>query len=215
VGQENHTEGHPFRFGVWVDGQFRWVSDDGGSAESGWARELAYVEETLVTHVTLRHPGLALRLVCRDAVDFHIGGDEVGGLARYEDDYYHQVSNDVENVPSNRWFTCTLWLAQWSIAKAQTFEGLKPALELLDWVAARDLQSGVMAEQVRPDTNEPLSVGPLTWSHATLGDDCGGAPGQANASAPLSGVWSTYGLGRERGSSLGRAYYHSPRALPR
>ena len=28
VGQENHTAGHPFRFGVWVDGQFSWVSQD-------------------------------------------------------------------------------------------------------------------------------------------------------------------------------------------
>jgi GH15 family glucan-1,4-alpha-glucosidase len=28
-GGENHTAGHPSRFGVWVDGQFTWVSDDG------------------------------------------------------------------------------------------------------------------------------------------------------------------------------------------
>jgi hypothetical protein len=26
VGQENHTAGHPFRFGVWVDGQFRSIA---------------------------------------------------------------------------------------------------------------------------------------------------------------------------------------------
>jgi GH15 family glucan-1,4-alpha-glucosidase len=102
VGQENHTDGHPFRFGVWVDGQFRWVSDD------------------------------------------------------------------IENVPGNPWFICTLWLAQWHIAKARSFRDLKPALDILDWVADHDLRSGVMAEQVHPYTNEPLSVSPLTWSHATL-----------------------------------------------
>ncbi len=27
VGQENHTEGDPFRFGVYCDGRFSWVSD--------------------------------------------------------------------------------------------------------------------------------------------------------------------------------------------
>lgn len=93
---------------------------------------------------------------------------DVGGLARYEDDYYHQVSDDTENVPGNPWFICTLWLAQWAIAKAQSEEELERALELLDWVADHDLHSGVMAEQVHPYTNQPLSVSPLTWSHATL-----------------------------------------------
>jgi oligosaccharide amylase len=93
---------------------------------------------------------------------------DVGGLARYENDYYHQVSDDIESVPGNPWFICTLWLAQWYIAQAQSENDLEPALELLDWVTDHDLQSGVMAEQVHPYTNEPLSVSPLTWSHATL-----------------------------------------------
>ncbi len=35
----------------------------------------------------------------------------VGGLARYENDYYHRVSNDIAAVPGNPWFICTLWLA--------------------------------------------------------------------------------------------------------
>jgi GH15 family glucan-1,4-alpha-glucosidase len=38
----------------------------------------------------------------------------------------------------------------------------------LDWAADPALSSGVMAEQVHPYTNAPLSVSPLTWSHATL-----------------------------------------------
>jgi len=25
VGKENHAVGHPFRFGLWVDGRFRWM----------------------------------------------------------------------------------------------------------------------------------------------------------------------------------------------
>jgi glucoamylase len=93
---------------------------------------------------------------------------EVGGVARYENDYYHQVSQDIANVPGNPWFICTLWLAQWYIATARKMGDLKPALDILEWVAAHALPSGVMAEQVNPYTNAPMSVSPLTWSHATL-----------------------------------------------
>ena len=35
VGKENHTGGHRFRFGIWVDGQFDWVNKD-------WALRLEY-----------------------------------------------------------------------------------------------------------------------------------------------------------------------------
>ena len=90
----------------------------------------------------------------------------VGGIARYERDGYHQVSQDFTNVPGNPWFVCTLWVAQWLIKKATHLEQLKEALPLLEWVADRCLPSGVLAEQVHPYTNEPLSVSPLTWSHA-------------------------------------------------
>ena len=93
---------------------------------------------------------------------------EVGGMARYENDYYHQVSKDLKDVPGNPWFICTLWLGQWYIATAQERDDLVPALTILEWAAARTLPSGVMAEQVNPYTNEPMSVSPLTWSHATF-----------------------------------------------
>ncbi len=46
-------------------------------------------------------------------------------------------------------------------------EHLQPAIDLLSWAAERALPSGVLAEQVHPYTGEPLSVSPLTWSHAT------------------------------------------------
>lgn len=93
---------------------------------------------------------------------------DVGGMARYENDYYHQVSQDIRNVPGNPWFICTLWLAQWLIAKADKEADLKEPLELIKWSTSRALPSGVMAEQIHPYRNEPLSVSPLTWSHATL-----------------------------------------------
>ncbi|HLQ33276.1 MAG TPA: glycoside hydrolase family 15 protein [Chloroflexota bacterium] len=92
----------------------------------------------------------------------------VGGVARYENDYYHQVSQDVEKVPGNPWFICTLWLAQWHIARAQTLRELQATVPTLQWVAQHGLRSGVLAEQVDPYTDAPLSVSPLTWSHAEV-----------------------------------------------
>lgn len=93
---------------------------------------------------------------------------DVGGVARYENDGYHRVSQDTANVPGNPWFICTLWLAQWYIATAKSIAALEPAAEILNWAADHALPSGIMAEQVHPYTNAPLSVSPLTWSHATL-----------------------------------------------
>jgi GH15 family glucan-1,4-alpha-glucosidase len=90
----------------------------------------------------------------------------VGGVARYENDYYHQVSSDITNVPGNPWFICACWLAEYHIAQARSVDELHEALYWLNWVAQRVLPSGVLAEQVNPYTNEPLSVSPLTWSHA-------------------------------------------------
>ncbi len=92
---------------------------------------------------------------------------EVGGIARYENDSYHQISDDINTVPGNPRFICTLWLAQWQIAAAATEQDLQSVLELIRWAADHTLPSGVMAEQVHPFTNGPLSVSPLTWSHAT------------------------------------------------
>src|SRR5687767_5074475 len=65
VGQENHTEGSPFRFGVWADGDFSWVSAD------DWARDLRYLSETLVTDVTLGNQALGVEIRCNDTVASH------------------------------------------------------------------------------------------------------------------------------------------------
>jgi len=92
----------------------------------------------------------------------------IGGLARYENDGYHQVERiEIQNVPGNPWFVCTLWWAQYLIAVAKTKEDLKEPLRIMEWVADHALSSGVLAEQINPRTGEPLSVSPLTWSHAT------------------------------------------------
>jgi GH15 family glucan-1,4-alpha-glucosidase len=93
---------------------------------------------------------------------------EIGGMARYENDYYHQVSQDVAKVAGNPWFICTLWHAEWLIAVAQTREDLKEAEQCLHWAVRHALPSGIMAEQVDPYRGAPLSVSPLTWSHSTF-----------------------------------------------
>jgi GH15 family glucan-1,4-alpha-glucosidase len=93
---------------------------------------------------------------------------EVGGIARYENDYYYQVSQDVRNVPGNPWFICTMWYAQWLVARATTLEDLKGARDILDWVVNSAMPSGALSEQLDPYNKAALSVSPLTWSHATV-----------------------------------------------
>lgn len=63
IGIENHTEGRPFRFGIWLDGATHWIDEV-------WEREIGYEDGTLVGSTVLRHRGLGIELECRDAVDF-------------------------------------------------------------------------------------------------------------------------------------------------
>jgi oligosaccharide amylase len=90
---------------------------------------------------------------------------EIGGAGRFEADDYMRVT-DASN--GNAWFICTLWLADYYIARAETRTDLKRSLEILEWTMKRALPSGVLAEQVHPTTGEPVSVAPLTWSHSTF-----------------------------------------------
>jgi glucoamylase len=90
---------------------------------------------------------------------------DVGGLARYEGDSYHRVDT---RFPGNPWFICTLWLADYLTDKALNEKELEEPIKILEWVVEHALPSGVLAEQVDPVTGKPLSVSPLTWSHATF-----------------------------------------------
>ncbi|RXT15027.1 glycoside hydrolase family 15 protein [Ammoniphilus sp. CFH 90114] len=93
---------------------------------------------------------------------------KVGGICRYQNDYYFQKSQDIANIPGNPWIICTLWMAEWRIAKAVTLEDLEQPLETFRWVVSNALESGVLPEQLDPYTGNPLSVAPLTWSHSTF-----------------------------------------------
>ena len=85
----------------------------------------------------------------------------IGGLARFENDYYHRVDKE---LPGNPWIITTMWLADWYIEKGD----FEKTLELLKWVVERQSQAGLLAEQYNPYTGKPLSVIPLTWSHAAF-----------------------------------------------
>ncbi|HEX7971759.1 MAG TPA: glycoside hydrolase family 15 protein [Thiobacillus sp.] len=64
VGKENHALGYPWRFGVWLAGEFSWLGRD------SWTLERDYVPDTLVTAVTASHRSLPLRLHFNDTVDY-------------------------------------------------------------------------------------------------------------------------------------------------
>jgi len=100
------------------------------------------------------------------AIEKHLWiNTKIGGVIRFENDPYMRFAG--ENQPSNAWFICTLWLADYRIAIAKTKKDLKGALEILEWTVKNALPSGVLAEQVNPLTGEHASVSPLTWSHST------------------------------------------------
>ncbi len=65
IGQENHSSGQPFIFGLWVDGQYSKMGPD-------WKKDLRYHNDSLVTDVILRNDALELELRCSDVVDMDL-----------------------------------------------------------------------------------------------------------------------------------------------
>lgn len=64
VGKENHALGYPWRFGVWLEGEFSWLNRE------NWTLRRDYVSDALVTAVTASHPRLPLRLHFNDTIDY-------------------------------------------------------------------------------------------------------------------------------------------------
>lgn len=83
----------------------------------------------------------------------------VGGIARNANDYYFRQSNA---YPGNPWIITTMWVAQADI-RLGDFES---AQQRLDWVDRHASPTGLLPEQLHPETGAPLSVQPLPWSHA-------------------------------------------------
>jgi GH15 family glucan-1,4-alpha-glucosidase len=93
---------------------------------------------------------------------------EVGGVARYEGDAYHRISEETSRVPGNPWLICTLWLAEHALRRARTVAELQSALDLVRWARSKARPSLILPEQIDPYDGQPLSVAPLTWSHAQV-----------------------------------------------
>ncbi len=82
-----------------------------------------------------------------------------GGAPRYEHDNYFRTS---DTYLGNPWIISTLWLAQFYVR----YRKFDEARSILNWTTSKALESGVLPEQINPETSAPLSVTPLVWSHA-------------------------------------------------
>ena len=92
---------------------------------------------------------------------FELGDEPVRGVPRYENDNYYRTET---SGLGNSWFITTLWMAQYYNETGNT----EQVQRILEWVKLRALKSGVLSEQVHPETQEFMSVAPLTWTHAEL-----------------------------------------------
>ncbi len=121
IGQENHSRGDPFRFGVWVDGRCSWMGPD-------WEKDLRYHDNSLVTNVFLQNRAIGLELRCHDVVDvdlnvyikkievknllakerrvrlffshdFHLYGNDIGDTA-----YFDPRTRSIIHYKANRYF---------------------------------------------------------------------------------------------------------------
>lgn len=103
------------------------------------------------------------------AKDVHLAAKEIndtmldktnsGGSPRYENDSYFRVA---EGDKGNPWIITSLWLAQYYVRIGNYDE----ARRLIAWTEQHTLGSGVLPEQINPESGSPLSVTPLVWSHA-------------------------------------------------
>ena len=94
-----------------------------------------------------------------EAVHNKLATEGSPGLPRYENDSYRRSS---PTSPSNWWFICTLWVAQYYIETDQT----DAANKILDWVRSLASSTGLLSEQIDPANSQQTSVSPLIWSHA-------------------------------------------------
>ena len=135
---------------------------DDGELEYDWTVDTSSLHGLLLFDVFDIDDEKVTRMA--EAVDekLQVHGDSKG-YVRYENDNYYRLQ---DASSPNPWVICTLWVARYHIEKATKHTDLKRPLELLEWTVSHATQSGVLAEQMQPDTREQLSASPLVWSHA-------------------------------------------------
>lgn len=173
IGQENHSSGHPFLFGVWVDGEYSWMGP-------AWKKDLRYHNDSLVTDVRLKNEALALELRCSDVVDldlnvyvkkievtniraddrqvrlffsheFYLYGNDIGGTA-----YFDPRSCSIIHYKIHRYFLIS--------CQAQEHWGVQ------HFACGRREASGNL-ETVKDSENGELSGEASAWGspHSTIG----------------------------------------------
>jgi GH15 family glucan-1,4-alpha-glucosidase len=83
--------------------------------------------------------------------------------------------NRIAGTP-NPWPICSLWIAQFAQGQGDS----EYAKRILSFVESHAMSSGILSEQLHPETGDLISVAPLVWSHAeyisTILDVYGGLP---------------------------------------
>lgn len=82
-----------------------------------------------------------------------------GGLVRYEYDNYMRTN---DQSLGNPWFICTFWAAQYYLAN----KNLSAVDSIMEWAGKLTTSSGIMSEQINPESGSQVGVSPLVWSHA-------------------------------------------------
>ena len=173
IGQENHSSCHPFRFGVWSDGQYSWTGPE-------WKKDLRYHNDSLATNVSLKNEALVLELKCSDVVDmdlniyikkievtnlkdkarqvrlffshdFNLYGNDIGGTA-----YFDPRSCSIIHYKVHRYFLISCWAHdQWGVKH---------------FTCGRRGDSGSLAIGKEAESGE-LSGDPSAWGspHSTVG----------------------------------------------
>ena len=173
IGQENHSSGHPFHFGVWADGQYSWMGPE-------WQKDLRYQNESLVTDAYLKNDALNLELRCSDVVDvdvnvyikkievrnlknkprqvrlffshdFSLYGNDIGGTA-----YFDPRSCSIIHYKIQRYFLISCWAHdEWGVKH----------------FACGNKEGSGSLETVRTIENGELSGAAAAWGspHSTVG----------------------------------------------
>jgi GH15 family glucan-1,4-alpha-glucosidase len=103
------------------------------------------------------HTSNTMKAIEKDLLDI----SPSGGTARYENDGYFKSDPAYKGNP---WFVTTLWVAQYYAHTGQKDKTAK----YVEWALKNALPSGVLSEQINPETSEIVGVTPLVWSHAEL-----------------------------------------------
>jgi GH15 family glucan-1,4-alpha-glucosidase len=90
-------------------------------------------------------------------------GISMGGIARFENDDYYRIPGPSTGNP---WVLTTLWYAEYLIANAREARDLGRAREIFSWASRHAANSGVLSEQLHPQSGVAVCAAPLTWAHA-------------------------------------------------